>query len=124
MMIENKNVRQIENENHRRWFSDEYFDLILWEDENGNILKFELCYGKGKDEHVLTWAQPDGHLHLKVDDGEHRSGRHKMTPVFLADGYFDKEAIAAKFVKASTTIDQKVATFVHSTIMGYKINKG
>jgi hypothetical protein len=47
-----------------------------------------------------------------------------MTPVFLADGYFDKEAIAAKFIKASTTIDQTVATFVHGKIMDYKINKG
>ena len=123
-MIENKNVRQIENENHRRWFSDEYFDLILWEDKNGSILKFELCYGKSANEHVLTWAQPANHLHLKVDDGEGRSGRYKMTPVFLADGYFDKEAIAAKFIKASTTIDQKVATFIHSKIVDYKGNKG
>lgn len=92
MMIENKNVRQIENENHRRWFSDEYCDLILWEDKNGNILMFELCYGKDADEHVLTWTQPDSHLHLRVDDGEGRAGRHKMTPVYLTDGYFDKEA--------------------------------
>lgn len=97
-MIENKYVRQIEGKGHRRWFLDEYFDLILWEDKNGDILRFELCYGKDKDEHALTWDYPANHMHLKVDDGEDRLGIHKMTPILLADGYFDKETIAGKIL--------------------------
>ena len=32
MLVEYRNVRQIRGEGHRRWFSDEYFDLIVWYD--------------------------------------------------------------------------------------------
>ena len=123
MMIENNHIKQIEGEDRRRWFSDEYFDLIVWEDTNGAIVKFELCYDKEKDEHALTWDRPDNHLHLKVDDGEGRLGRHKMTPVLFADGSFDTRALGAKFNEAGRNIDRNVADFIYSKIISYKNNR-
>lgn len=69
-MTENINVKQSERSFNRRWFSDDYFDLITWQDGEKNIVRFELCYGKYKDEQALVWNKEKGYQHLKVDDGE------------------------------------------------------
>ncbi len=90
MLVETKNLKQTEGQSRRRWFSDDYFDLIVWQDEKGGILRFELCYDKGVDEHVLVWNRQAGHKHLKVDDGEGLPGHYKMTPVYVSDGLFDR----------------------------------
>lgn len=116
-MIETKQVRQFKGDLQRRWFSDDYFDLIAWEDESGEIVRFELCYGKNKDERAFVWNQQAGHSHLKVDDGEGAQGKHKMSPIFIADGNFDRETIAARFLEAGKGIDQNIAQFVYSKLM-------
>src|SRR5271169_4068837 len=116
MMIETKQVRQFEGDFQQRWFSDDYFDLIVWQGGDGNILRFELCYGKNKDEHAFVWNQEAGHSHLKVDDGESVLGRYKMSPIFIADGYFDSDNITAKFLEAGKDIDQKIAEFIYGKL--------
>ncbi len=42
MIVEKKDARQIENEGFRRWFTDDFFDLIVWY-ENKEITGFQLC---------------------------------------------------------------------------------
>ena len=42
MLREIKDVRQIGDEPHRRWFTDEHFDLVIWEEE-AEIVGFQLC---------------------------------------------------------------------------------
>jgi hypothetical protein len=116
MLTEAVNVKQSGGDIRRRWFSDEYFDLILWEDENKDILRFELCYGKNKDEHAFIWSRQSGNSHLKVDDGEDVSGSFKMSPIMIADGHVDPESILAKFLEASRMIDQKISHFVYSKL--------
>ena len=119
MMIESGTKRQFRGGVKRRWFSDNYFDLIVWEDEKRDIVRFELCYNKFKDEHAYVWNQQDGYDHLKVDDGEDGTERSKMSPIFVADGYFDREALAAKFLEAGKDIDQDIAQFVYSKLKDY-----
>lgn len=117
-MIETKQEQHILSSSRRRWFSDAYFDLIVWQDENGEILQFELCYNKNKDEHAFVWSKQAGSAHLKVDDGELVMGRHKMSPVFIADGFFDSETLTARFLEAAEDIDQELTTFVCSKLKG------
>ena len=40
----------------RKWFSDDYFDLIVWIDLNGAVSGFQLRYDKYKKERTLTTA--------------------------------------------------------------------
>lgn len=55
-LVEIKDVRQRPNEGFRRWFSSDYFDVIFWYDqENGNPLGFQFCYGKPNHEKAYTW---------------------------------------------------------------------
>ena len=96
MLKELPEVRQVPEEPNRRWFSDDYFDLIVWLDHNGEITGFQLCYDIAGDEHALTWHEKTGFSHQRVDDGELQRP-YKATPILVADGSFDYAAISQSF---------------------------
>ena len=114
MLVEHKDVRQIENEGFRRWFTDDFFDLIVWYEED-KIIGFQLCYDKSKHERALTWRSGYGFSHNRIDDGE-LPGHSKMTPILVEDGDFSKETIAAKFRSESRDIDRGIADFIYEKI--------
>lgn len=118
MLTESRYIKQHKNESYRRWFSDEYFDLIVWYDKKGNIDSFQLCYDKFKNERVFSWGKKGGFVHEKIDDGE-IPGELKKTPILLPDGAFEKERIAERFKRSSRDIDHNVAQFVYEKIMNY-----
>ena len=119
MLSEIANTRQIENEGHRRWFTDSYFDLIVWYERKGStIAGFQLCYDKQREERALTWRRGEGFDHKRIDDGD-VTGRMKMTPVLVPDGAFDYSAIAARFHRESERIDPGVRKFVYKTLTNY-----
>jgi hypothetical protein len=103
----------------KRWFGDAYFDLFVWFDEAKTIVSFQLCYGKPLDEHALTWISPSIFYHQRVDDGEHRPGKNKSTPVLVPDGTVDVQSVARRFEEASREIDPGVAEFIHCTILDF-----
>jgi hypothetical protein len=47
----------------RRWFHDEYFDLFVWQDDAGAVVRFELCYGQGASERALVWLGGERFFH-------------------------------------------------------------
>jgi hypothetical protein len=116
MLKEEKNVRQNQSEGRRRWFYDNYFDLITWQDADNEISSFQLCYDKGISERVLTWQKHKGYSHNKIDDGE-VPGEHKMTPILAVDGKFDKSKIMEKFENDSKEIDRDIAQFVYKKLL-------
>ena len=119
MLNEFRNTKQIKGESRRRWFSDQYFDLIVWLDGKNKIKGFQLCYDKKKSEHALTWRKESGYTHHLIDTGETIPEHHKATPILVSDGVFDYKAIASIFKKESQEIDQKVANFVYKKILKY-----
>ncbi len=116
-----KYVKQISGEAHRRWFEDDYFDLLVWEDGNGKIVGFQLCYDKVNNQHALTWKEDLGYNHNKVDDGESKPGKYKSAPILIADGIFDNKAVSEKFKLKSKNIEAKVSAFVYKKIKFYNI---
>lgn len=110
MLVELADVRQVPGEGTRRWFSDGYFDLIVWYAE-GDALGFQLCYDKGHDERALTWRPPHRYTHNRVDDGEGPFGS-KRTPVLVQDGLFDRDPILDRFRRAAVGIDPEVTLLV------------
>jgi len=110
-------VRQIKGEPKRRWFDDDNFDLVIWEDNDGKIIAFQLFYDKVHNQRVLAWKVKSGFLHERVDDGERRPGKYKATPILTADGLFDYKRIAAQFKKEILEIEEKVAAFVHKKLL-------
>ncbi len=39
MLKELEDIKQFAGEPKRRWFTDEYFDLIVWQDESAEIVE-------------------------------------------------------------------------------------
>ena len=105
------NVRQVVEGSRRRWFADDYFDLIVWVGERGELIGFQLCYDKSGDEHALTWHQETGFSHHRVDSGELQRP-YKATPILVADGVVDFAGLIYFFKERSRMMDQQVARFV------------
>jgi hypothetical protein len=123
MLSEVKNPRQIKNEGHRRWFTDSYFDLIVWYEQDGAALAgFQLCYDKEREERALTWRRGKGFDHKRIDDGE-VTGRMKMTPVLVPDGTFDYSVIAERFRRESEKIDPEIRELVYEKLTNYSQNE-
>ena len=96
MLRELADVRQIPGEPRRRWFADDYFDLIVWFNKKGESIGFQLCYDLPGEERALTWHKNTGFSHRRVDDGE-RQRPYKATPILVADGSFDDAAVSELF---------------------------
>lgn len=120
MLIEYANVAQKEADHgvFRRWFGDDYFDLIVWYDEKRTITGFQLCYDRYFHPHALTWKKDTGAVHESVDEGN-ITGRIKMTPVLMSDGYFPGDEVYAKFTEASRDIERKIRKLVLKQIKKY-----
>ena len=118
MLNEIRNARQVPGEGLRRWFTDEYFDLIVWYDDDGAFYGFQLCYDKLSRERALTWTRNHGFHHDAVDAGEVPGGM-KMSPVIVADGEFDVQPVARRFRQESASIDPELALLVYDMILSY-----
>jgi hypothetical protein len=112
MLKEHDNVRQIEGEPRRRWFSDDYIDLVVWSDDDGLPIGFQLCYDKYRNERALTWHQDRGWRHDRVSDGEDRFGSPKQSPVLVADGVCDYTALMQSIGSRCSEIEAEVVQFV------------
>ena len=111
MLKEMANVRQALPEPGRRWFADDYFDLMVWVGKSGEFIGFQLCYDKSGDEHALTWHKKTGFKHHRVDSGELQRP-YKATPILVADGVVDFGSLTHLFRERSRIMDQQVARFV------------
>ena len=120
MLVEYKDVYQPEGEPKRRWFFDNYFDLIVWYNEEGNIFGFQLCYDRPRNQRALTWKSPSLYFHMRIDDGENRPGNYKSTPILVPDGVFDFKSIAERFKIVSTNVDSNISELVYDKIINYK----
>jgi hypothetical protein len=110
MLKEVPSVRQIEGEGRRRWFTDEYFDLIVWYDR-GRIQGFQLCYDKGGRERALTW-RGEGFTHHAVDTGEDDRRGFKATPILVADGLLDRDDLAERFRQSGQALEPGLTAWI------------
>jgi hypothetical protein len=88
MLHQIKDVGQIKGEPHCRWFTDEHFALVIWDE----IVGFQLCYDKSRSERAITWKAGSGFSHNAVDGGEDRAARYKGSPILVADGVVDAKS--------------------------------
>ena len=118
-LIEFANVRQIPGEPRRRWFTCEDLELVVWCDESGGPIGFQLCYNNGGSEYALTCSPDCGFSHKIVDDGEQGPGKHKATPILVAGAPASARLITERFAQVSAGLPVKIAEFV-----GKKLREG
>ena len=98
------------NDPSRRWFGDEYFDLIVWY-RNGEPVEFQLCYDRGRNEHSLTWKKGGAVQHSRIDDGEEDPSRN-MSPILVPDGAVPYQLLLQKFNERAVELEREVFTLV------------
>jgi hypothetical protein len=113
LLSEVRDCRQVRGEPPRRWFGCDQMDLIVWCDDAGAPIGFQLCYDLGRTERALTWKPTTGFQHNFVDDGE--SGgplRPKGSPVLVPDGAIDFVRLGKLFAQANAQMPAEISTFV------------
>jgi hypothetical protein len=70
-MLREISARQVEGDYPRRWFVDDYFDLMVWLGPSSGIFGFQLCYDKEGDQRAVTWREDRGFAHDRVDTEDH-----------------------------------------------------
>ena len=98
-------------ETNRRWFSDEYIDLIVWYGADRSISGFQLCYDIQGIEHALTWEEGKGTNHHRIDSGE-ASPFKNMAPILVPDGAVPYDEIVRQFSERATGIDRAIYELV------------
>ena len=119
MLDEIKDVTQYETGKLRRWFRNDDFDLYTWENYDGVLQGFQLCYAKLGSERVLRWSPESGYSHEGVDAPEDKPGR-SMSALFVADGVFDSTSVGTIFENAALRMPEKFRTFVVERIRAYE----
>ncbi len=108
----------VQKDRGRRWFTDDYFDLIVWLGPHAAISGFQLCYDIRDAERALTWTTGKGFSHERVDAGEENPTKNK-TPVLVPDGLFRSREILAHFLERSADIDPRIRSFVSDKLRDY-----
>ncbi|MDB5867341.1 MAG: hypothetical protein JWO70_5147 [Betaproteobacteria bacterium] len=114
-----RDTRQVAGEPRRRWFSSADLDLIVWLDETGSVVGFQLCYDKSRGERALTWRAGRGYDHSAIDDGEGNPAQYKSTPILVADGHFDRERVAEIFLESSEDVPAPIRDAVADRLRHY-----
>jgi hypothetical protein len=110
MLREIRDARQVAGEGRRRWFSDDYLDLVVWH-AGDDVTGFQLTYDLGGSPRAITWDWKNGYLHTGVDDGE-EAGRMKKSPILVADGVLDRDRLVGEFRARSRGMERPLALFV------------
>jgi len=110
-MLKEYPTQQHRGEQKRRWFSNHYFDLIVWQNDQSEITKFQLCYDKTGKERALTWTKGRGFDHNLIDEGE-ASPLKNQSPILLKDGLFHASEVLKIFIADSELIEQQVRSFI------------
>jgi hypothetical protein len=104
-------VRQDDANRRRHWFQDDFFDLFVWTGGAGEVLAFQLCYDRLREERVLAWSEERGFLHRRIDDGEDTPQKNRA-PIMVADGDFAAADVAAQFEARGAGVDAALREFV------------
>ncbi len=118
-MLKETPVAQKEKGLLRRWFEDEYFQLIVWyKNETNAIIGFQLLYDIYNNEHSFTWTETTGFAHNKIDD-ERKINKYPQSPILVEDGVFNHKAILLRFQSSCHEIDKNITQLVLFKINEY-----
>ena len=112
MLTEKEQARQKSGESNRRWFRDDFFDLIVWFDATGQVLLFQLSYDPDGVDGLLEWRRASGLSHFTVDTEGRRPARHARTPFLVPTPAPDTKPLVDRFAAEAVEIDARLVDFV------------
>jgi hypothetical protein len=116
MLREIPHIRQDTPGLTRRWFQDAYFDLWTWEEAEGALTAFQLCYDKRNDERALSWRRDHGFDHLRV-----QTGRGPTSSAMLQGegGVFPALMVSRKLKAATQHLPKAMRAFIFHKVKAY-----
>jgi len=120
MLREIRGVEQRNPQLKRRWFQDEYFDLYVWQDNAGEVLRFQLCYERDtRRERALEWQSGRGFQHLSVRQRYGGSPGRDQSGDMALDGVMPYVALKDRFAAAARSLPPELARFIEEKLTEY-----
>ena len=123
-MLRETRIDRREGELTRRWYLGSELDLITWCSERGELEGFQITYRRSGREKALTWKRQTGFTHDRVDEGEGRSGRYKMTPTLDTDRSLDRTYLLSLLAREAVHLDPELIAAISSKVREYPLSVG
>jgi hypothetical protein len=118
-----REIRGIEQRNPRhikRWFQDDYFDLYVWQDLAGEVLRFQLCYERdSRHERALEWQRGRGFQHLAVRQRYSGSPGRDQSGDMALDGVLPYVTLKGRFAAAARSLPPEMSSFIQDKLNEY-----
>lgn len=120
-LVENKNVRQRPDEGFRRWFVNEYFDLIVWYESasSDEPTGFQLCYSRHLNERAFTWQRNKQSSHFVSSGSDQRGMPWIATAVLHGDAGPVPDEVFARLREEQGELDDALLERVIETARAY-----
>jgi hypothetical protein len=118
-MLKEYPATQHKGEPNKRWFADDYFDIIIWLDNDSAVSGFQLCYNKKNNERALTWTKAHGFRHDLINGGE-TSPTKNQTPILMGDGVFPAGKVLEMFIVRSIHMEESFRSFIIEKLRNYQ----
>lgn len=119
-LSENKNVRQRPEEGFRRWFLNEFFDVIVWyESAGGQLLGFQLCYNRTVDERAFTWQRDKRSSHFVSSGSDERGVPWIATAVLHGDAGAVPRDVLERLQAEQGDLDDDLLDLIVEQARGY-----
>ena len=119
-LTENRNVRQRPEEGFRRWFLNEYFDLIFWyESAQGELTGFQLCYSRNVTERAFSWYRNKRGSHFVSSGADQRGIRSFATAILHGDAGPVPEEVLRRLREEQGELDDDLLELVISAAREY-----
>lgn len=120
MLKENKTVRQREKEGFRRWFVNNYFDIIIWYENKYSKLKgFQVCYSKNKHEKAFTWEPSFASSHYVSDSMFEKGMSSFATAILIGHAGKIPDIVINRLIKEQGELDNDILDFIVDKIKEY-----
>ena len=124
-LVENRGVRQRPEEGFRRWFLNQYFELIVWYDrQGGDVTGFQLCLDRNRFERAFTWTKEYASTHFVSDAYVEKGVSHLATGILKGAGRTVTQEEKEKLVAEQGELDDELLAFVVDKIEGYNVREG
>ena len=112
-LAEVASVVQWPGEPRRRWFAAESMDLLLWVDEHGAPVGFQLGWRDGSRSHAITAREGQPLSHTAVDEGSRGGAKFGQSAILRSavDDY-DLSLIQPRFALASHALPSALRDYV------------
>jgi hypothetical protein len=120
MLREIRNLEQRQPQRVKRWFQDDYFDLFVWQDRDGEVVQFQLCYERDtRLERALDWKRGRGFQHLKVRQRYAEALGREQSGDMSLDGVLPYVALRDRFAGAADNLAPALRDFIQDKLAEY-----